>query len=80
MDSVTLKELEDTLHEVMDTSNSVDSNTHHEHHEFIHVLIERERRRTELWEKIKAQVAGSAILMGIGAILTAVYQVFFKHG
>lgn len=57
-----------------------DIETHREHHEFISILIERERRKTELWEKIKAQVAGSLILSGLGGALAAVYHVFFKHG
>lgn len=68
------------LVEQIATTNNVDTDTHTEHHEFIQALIEREHRKTELWEKVKAQVAGSLILMTIGGILTAVYQVFFKNG
>lgn len=47
----------------------VDAETHAHHHQIFETWIERENRRAERWEKIRAQVGGWAVigfLSGVG--------------
>jgi len=51
---------------------------HKEHHAFVQKMIEREERKQEMWEKIKAQVLGWGVIALVGGIGTAVYNYLFK--
>ena len=42
--------------------------THQDHHQWISIQIERERKRAVMIETVKASVLGGAILMGISAL------------
>lgn len=43
-----------------------EGSSHHKHHDYIQMCIERERRRREMWEKVKTQVLGWGIIAMIG--------------
>lgn len=47
---------------------------HKEDHDFITAFIEREKRRTERHEKIKAQVGGWAIIALLSGVAAAVWR------
>ena len=42
--------------------------THQDHHQWIGIQIERERKKAVMIETVKASVLGGAILMGISAL------------
>ena len=42
--------------------------THQDHHQWISIKIERERKRAVLFETVKASVLGGVILMAISAL------------
>lgn len=68
--------LDDALHSRMNITNDL----HATHHKFVEMCMEREERKREMWEKIKAQVGGWAIIGVLGAIGTAVYNLFIQRG
>ena len=49
---------------------------HVEHHTFVRQWIEREKRRTEFWDKIKERVGGWAIVSILGSIGSGAYHAF----
>lgn len=55
------------------------SEIHQEHHEFIGAWIQREKRKQELWEKVKAQVFGWGVIAALGGIAYAVYEWARNH-
>lgn len=57
----------------------IDIESHRPHHEFIARWIERERRRDEMWEKIKVQVGGWAVIAFLGGIGLAAWQFVKAH-
>jgi hypothetical protein len=56
--------------------------THREHHDFVQALIQKENRKQELWENVKAQVLGwgviGSILLAIGAFGAQIKDWLFK--
>jgi hypothetical protein len=74
------QELLDTFNEVLSARSRINNDIHTEHHDFIQILIEREERKKERWEKVKTQVLGWGIIGMIGAMGSAVYHHFFKNG
>jgi hypothetical protein len=53
---------------------SVPHEEHREHHEFISHWIERQRRKEEIFEKVKAQLAGWGVITMLGAIGYTVWE------
>lgn len=54
----------------------VDSEVHREQHAFIGEWIEEVKRKREMREKIKTQVAGWAVVTMLGSIGTGAYHAF----
>ena len=52
---------------------------HMEHHEFIKALIEKERRKQELWEKIKENVGSWALICVLGFIAWSAMDSFIHY-
>lgn len=67
----------DMLKVILDSLNDhkfwVDDELHSQHHEFIKILLEREHRRLDRWDRIREQVTGWALIAILGGIGTAVY-------
>ena len=53
---------------------TIPEDTHKEHHEFIRQWIDKQKRKDERWDKIKAQVGGWAIVTLLGSIGTGAYH------
>lgn len=64
----------DTLREVLraelDARSRIDADTHADHHAFVGELIGRAQRRRELWDRVRQQVIGWALIAALGAIGT----------
>lgn len=58
---------------------SVPFEEHREHHEFIAMWIEREKRKIEMAEKVKAQLAGWGVITLLGGIGYAVWEWVKRH-
>lgn len=47
---------------------------HKSHHDFIRLMVENQKSKTERWEKVKTNVWGWMIITVLGGIGTAVYH------
>lgn len=79
-------EVTEAVLEALEKRATIDGGKHKGHHEFIELsrpfiesFIRREKRKQERWETIKTKVLGWGIIGLLGAVGTAVYQVFFKN-
>lgn len=66
----------------MKESLAMDENDHKHHHEYIEILIEKERKKAAFREAIKKQVAGWGVitlLTGIGIFGYKIIEYWFKH-
>ena len=70
MSDITKDELKEVLDSALSDIGWVDQKTHEEHHEFVRMLIKKEERKKERWEKVKTQVLGWGIVALIGAVGT----------
>lgn len=68
-----IEQIKQAVNEVLTERDRIDSIKHRDHHAFLEGLIEREKRRVEFWIKVKQQVVGWGIIVGLGSIGTAVY-------
>ncbi len=57
---------------------TIDAKEHQYHHQFISEMLEEKKRKRELWDKVREQVAGWAIIAALGAVGSLVYN-FFIH-
>jgi len=73
-------ELVEALREVLHENRTIIDEIHQEHHDYIALLLKREQRKEERWEKIKTQVFGWGAISFLSAIGLAVYNFFFKPG
>jgi hypothetical protein len=55
-------------------TSRIDNETHAQHHAAIAVWIDRNNKRAEVLEKIKAQVGGWSVVIFLGAIGVAVWD------
>lgn len=60
--------------EFVERRKYVPDNEHYEHHLFIREWVEKERRKREMADKIKAQVGGWIIISSLGAVATAAWH------
>jgi hypothetical protein len=56
------------------SSRVVSDDVHSEHHDFISHWIEREKRKEEVYNKIKVQVGGWGIILVLSGIGYAVWE------
>lgn len=56
----------------LDKRRNVSESVHKQHHDFVQMLIDKEKRKQELHEKVKAQVAGWGIISVILAVVTGI--------
>lgn len=71
------EELVEALQEALNSKRVINDEAHKIHHQFIEMMIKKEERRIERWEKIKAQTWAWGIISVLGIIGTAVYKTFF---
>lgn len=71
-------EVIEAIHQAID-ERSIIPESHKEHHAYIQMCIDRESRRREMWDKIKAQVLGWGIVAAIGFIGHAVWDYLQHH-
>lgn len=57
---------------------TIDPDEHARHHAAIDLWIDRENRRREVWEKVKASVIGWVLIAVLGGIGIAVFDYFAK--
>lgn len=69
LDDETLRTI---LRAELDARSRIDVETHADHHAFIAELIDRAKRRRELWDKVRQQVIGWAVIASLGACATYV--------
>ena len=62
------KSLRELLTDVIEERMRLDSEIHHEHHEFIQSMISRERIKAERWEELNRQVIGWGVVLFISTI------------
>ena len=67
-------ELKNVLHEVLDERSRAYEERHDKHHEFLDVLIAKERAKVARMEKVKTHVIGWGIVTGIGGIGYAIFE------
>ena len=72
------QELLESFNDALNAGRSIDDETHRDHHEFVKVMIDKEKRSIDRSEKIKATVIGWFIITVLGGVGTAVYHVFIK--
>ena len=66
------------VREALDEARTLGPIEHRDHHNWIENQIQRERKRSEMWEGIRSKVIGWAIIGALGAVGTAVYKVFVR--
>lgn len=79
---MTKDELVAAFIEALDAKRTVPQDTHAEHHTFIELMMKREARRAELWQKFNSSLIGGvalAILAALGWIGALVLE-FIRHG
>lgn len=55
----------------LDGRRRIDSETHNMHHEFVGMLIARQKKRDEIWQHVRKHVIGwlvVSLILGIGRI------------
>lgn len=65
--------------QAIDAARAVPHELHWQHHEYIGILIEREKRRAELVEKVKGHVLGWGLVTGIAGLGYAVWEWVKTH-
>jgi hypothetical protein len=67
------------LRDAFEGARSVPYETHREHHDYIGILLAREKRREERIEKIKAHVGGWGVIVALTGIGAAVWAWVKDH-
>ena len=78
MNEVDRTELVEILNTTLDGRDRIGQDKHSADHEFITTLKLERKEKREFWTKIKGNVFGWAIIVGLGSIGTATYHFFFK--
>lgn len=73
-DSTDIKPLVEAIRNLLDERARLEPEVHAEHHAFVKALMERERRKTELWEKVKTQVLGWGLIAAVGTLGTIIFE------
>jgi hypothetical protein len=79
MQEVSLEHIKQAVHDALDERDGMDRETHRSHHEYIRLYIERdrekERRRKDLNDKVRATLIGGLLLMIVGSAITGMYRI-----
>ncbi len=74
-----LDQIKAALHETLDERDGIDRDTHRAHHEYLRRRLTREeqrdQRRQELQDKVKATVIGGLLIALLGVTGTFLYNV-----
>lgn len=82
MSNLTKEDMQDVMREVLLERNAVGGEQHHNDHEFIQLLKEREERRVARIEKFKLSMIGTMATAITGAMIwlgTVIWEHVFKH-
>lgn len=76
--------LHETIHETTkvataEVKSAIEAHAKGDDHRFVCMMRDREKRRQEMWDKVKASVIRTLLLGGLGAVGTAVYSFFIKN-
>lgn len=66
MNEETLKK---ALTEVLEDRRRIDQDTHSTHHEYVSRLIERDKRRSEMWSRVRGHVIGWGIITSVTGLV-----------
>ena len=69
MTGVTTDQIEEVFTRVLDARKKIDDERHAKHHNYVEILIERDRRRQELKDKVRQQVVGWGVIMTVTGFL-----------
>jgi len=61
-------DIKEAVMEAMIAHRSIDAETHHDHHAFITLMMERETRRLARVEKFKTSFIGAVAVAAVGAL------------
>ena len=59
---------------VFESTRAMPQDLHRKHHEFVDRWIEKEKRKSERWERTKTHVMGWGIVTAIGGIGYSVFE------
>ena len=71
-------EIVESFRQALHDERSIDDETHRDHHNYIKMIVLKEKIKADRNEKIKAQVFGWGIITALGSIGTGVYHFFTK--
>lgn len=73
------KAVAEELREGHTDSGGLTAKEHRDHHEALQRFIDREARRAELYERVKASAGGWIVITGIGGVGYAVWEWLRTH-
>lgn len=69
MSQITKEDLQDIIRETFEEKNTIGGETHHNDHEFIQLLKDRERKREARVEKFKMSFIGGIAMAILGGLI-----------
>lgn len=69
MGELTKEDMQEVMREALDERNAIGGEQHHNDHEFLQILIEREERRVQRVEKFKLSFIGGIALSILGGLI-----------
>lgn len=82
MDNLTKEDMQDVMREVLQERGAIGGEQHHNDHEFIQLLKDREEQRLARVEKFKMSLIGTmatALTGGLVWLGTVIWEHAFKH-
>lgn len=67
--ALTKEDVQDVMREALDNRNAIGGEKHHNDHEFIQMLKDREQRRVDRIEKFKMSFVGGIALSLLGGLI-----------
>jgi hypothetical protein len=72
MTGITTEQVEEVLNRVLDARKRINDERHAKHHNYVEILIDRDRRRQELSDKVRQQVVGWGVIITVTGFLSMV--------
>ena len=63
-------EIIDAVHAALNQRDSLDRETHKEHHRFVQFLMDARKKRLDRWENVRQTVIGGLILGTVSGIIS----------